>query len=265
MYEDRVLAFIDVLGFSDSIKKTMVEEVEDENETKRINNLIENVQWQLNYGKENFDDSLRNSKIVNQFSDSLIISYLMTEESGIFQILLDILYLCATALQNGFLLRGAIVCDKVYHTEKKVFGPALVKAYEMENKMAVYPRIILDDSILNIAKSYHSINHNADEEMKFIEKLLLLDFDGLYYVNYFDAIESELDSGIEGMPEYLEWLRKIIEKMGGIETISVKSKYLWLKEKYNIIIAKYKENYNNERARNEYPELYEYYKMITLL
>jgi hypothetical protein len=39
-------------------------------------------------------------------------------------------------LYNGFLLRGAVVCDKVYHTENKVFGPALVKAYEMEKTLA---------------------------------------------------------------------------------------------------------------------------------
>jgi hypothetical protein len=264
MYEDRILAFIDVLGFSDSVKKTIRFDVEDEVETKRIDNLIEKVQWHLNYEKDHYGKSF-NSKVVNQFSDSLVISYLQTEESGIFYILLDILYLCADALQNGFLLRGAIVCDKVYHTEKKVFGPALVKAYEMENKLAIYPRIILDDNIFDVAKNYHARHHDADMELDYIKHILIKDFDGLYFINYFDAIESELDTGIEGMPEYFECIRKIIKSLEKNDSMSVRAKYLWLKEKYNIVISRYKEAYDNEKAMYEFPELYDYYKNTTEL
>jgi len=264
MYEDRVLAFIDILGFSESIRKTIQDDIEDETETKRINNLLEKVQGHLNFERED-NGKFFNSKVVNQFSDSLIISYLMTEESGIFFILIDLLHLYATAVFNGFLLRGAVVCDKVYHTENKVFGPALVKAYNMENKLAIYPRIILDDNIINVAAKYHSRNHDSEMEIEYIKELILKDFDGLSYINYFDAIEPELDAGHEEMPEYFECLRNIIINMEKIADVSVKSKYLWLKEKYNFVISKYKKNYDNERAMIGYPELYDYYKSVTLL
>lgn len=265
MYEERILAFIDVLGFSESIKNTIINGQEVIEETKKIDNLLNNIQWHLNYNKENFDQMLQNSKITSHFSDSIIISYLMTEESGIFQILLDILYICTTALHDNFLLRGSIVCDKIYHKENKIFGPALVKAYEIENKMAIYPRIVLDDGIVEIAKKYYSINHDAEMEVDFIKKLVSLDFDGLHYINYFDAIESELDGGIEEMPSYLENLRSVIKKMEAVQNISVRAKYLWIKEKYNNTIKKYKNNYDNDRAKNEFPKLFDYYKNITLL
>jgi hypothetical protein len=264
MYEDRVLAFIDVLGFSEAVKNTIKNDTEDETETNKIDNLIKNLQWDLNFDKDE-EGKHFNSKVVSQFSDSLIISYLMTEEAGIFKILLDLLYICATALYNGFLLRGAVVCDKVYHIEKKVFGPALVKAYEMEKNLAIYPRIILDDNIISIAMTYHLKDHDSETEINHINELILKDFDGLNYINYFDAIESELDAGFEEMPEYLDNLRNIIKKMEEIDKFSVKSKYLWLKEKYNFVITNYKKNYDNERAMHEYPELYDYYKNITLL
>jgi hypothetical protein len=265
MYEERVLAFIDILGFSNTIKKTVDNGIEDEIFTRKINNLIENIQWHLNYEKNHFGENIIKSKIVNQFSDSIIISYLMNEESGIFDILLDILYLCAAVIQKGFLLRGAIVCDKLFHTENKIFGPALVKAYEMESKLAIYPRIILDDNIIKIAELYHNRIHDPEMEREYVKQLILKDFDGLYFINIFDAIESELDAGIEEMPEYFESLKKIIVSMDTQNNFSIKSKYLWLKEKYNIHLTKYKKNYNNTRAKNEYPELYEYYKNSNLL
>jgi len=263
MYEDRVLAFIDILGFSESINKTISSGIENEEVTNRINNLIEGVQWSINFDKE-LNGKCFNSKIVNQFSDSIIISYLKNEESGIFQILLEILYLCATAIRTGFLLRGAIVCDKVCHTKKKVFGPALVKAYEMEKSMAIYPRIILDDSIINIAKIYHNRDHDPEMEVDFINDIILRDFDGLYFINYFDAIESELDCGFEEMPEYFECFKGIIKELELNENISVKSKYLWLKNKFNIVINKYKERYKKDDVKRNYPELFEYYKNIKL-
>jgi hypothetical protein len=52
MYEDRVLAFIDVLGFSGAINNTIKNDTEDETETKRIDNLIKELQWDLNFEKD---------------------------------------------------------------------------------------------------------------------------------------------------------------------------------------------------------------------
>jgi hypothetical protein len=263
MYEDRVLAFIDILGFSHSVSKTMENGVENPNETTKISNLLKNVDFHLNFDKEHFDGTPYNSKIVNQFSDTIIISYSMTQEAGIFNIVTDISFLSASALQSGFLLRGAIVCDKIYHTEERIFGPALIKAYEMEKHLAIYPRIILDDNIIDIAKSYPISHHDPETEIKFIEHFILKDFDGLNYINYFNAIESE--EGFEVMPEYFNCLRKIINEMEAINNTSVKSKYLWIKKKYNDVIESYKNNYNNDRAKETCPDLYEYYKNITLL
>ena len=125
MYEDRVLAFIDVLGFSEAIKKTMSGNKEKFSETNRINSLLESIQKDFsvneksnitNISKEKLK-LINGSRVVNQFSDSLVISFKINEESGIFFILLDILHLIMSSLQYGFFLRGAIVRNKLYHTQ----------------------------------------------------------------------------------------------------------------------------------------------------
>jgi hypothetical protein len=262
MYEDRVLAFIDILGFSTPVTDTVKEEVENEQKTKNIFNLLEGVQEHIKSKGISFDGAFNNSKIVNQFSDSIIISYLKTEKSGIFFILLDILFLCASVLQKGFLLRGAIVCGKLYHTETKIFGPALVKAYEMERELAIYPRIIFDEKILKIAKNYPREGYKKNMEFKKIEEMIIKDFDGLFYINYLDLAKPNFIDTDGMIPEYLESLRKIIESIENEEDISIKQKYLWLKEKYNILLTEYKKRYNNDKTKIKFPNLYEYIKNI---
>jgi hypothetical protein len=262
MYEDRVLAFIDVLGFKAAINRTISTGTENEDETKKIDNLLEDIQRQIKSKGISFGDTSNNSKIVNQFSDSIIISYLKTEKSGIFFILLEILFLCVSAIQKGFLLRGAIVCGKLCHTKTKIFGPALVKAHEMERNLALYPRIILDEKILKIAENYPREEYKKNMEYEKIEEMIIKDFDGLFYINYLDLAKPNFIDTDGMIPEYLESLRKIIENIEKEEDIRIKQKYLWLKGKYNILLTEYKKRYNNDKAKIKFPNLYEYIKNI---
>jgi hypothetical protein len=260
MYEDRVLAFIDILGISNAIDDSMNGNVENVSGTKKINDLFDNIQKQLDV-RNPTNEEYKKSRVVNFFSDTIIISYLVTEKSAIFYILADILFLCCETFRKDFLFRGAIVCDKLYHEKEKIFGPALVKAYKMEKELAIYPRIILDDSIINILKRYDIRQRKLNEELKTIYKLILKDFDGLYFLNYFDAINIVVEDE-NGILIYFEALRKVIinleRKING--SLGIKSKFLWLKEKYNLILEKYKKKYCSDGAKIKSPKLYGYLK-----
>ena len=239
MYEERVLAFIDVLGFSDAVKKTIKNGKENKKETERISKLLKFIQYSLNHDKEPKYSLPKNSKIVNQFSDSIVVSYLMNEDLGIHNILFDIYLLQYNAMIDGFLLRGAIVCDKVYHTETTVFGPAMLRAYDLERKMANYPRIILDDKINNIVSNFCKKHHIQDENNWLLNGFIKKDFDGQYYLDYFFYMEPDKDEIIEENFMRFACINRIIEDIEKIDNVGVKSKYLWLKEKYD-------EAYNNE-------------------
>ena len=265
MYVNRVLAYIDILGFSEFIKTTIGNGIEDESKTKMIDNFFNEAQEMLSK-KYPFDDTFVNTKIVTHFSDSFVISYLITEESGIFHLLAEVLFLCVTALQKGFLFRGSIVHDKLYHTESKIFGPALVTASKLEKNMAIYPRIILDDEILYIAEKYPAKWPSKKEQIRVIKKLISKDFDGLNYINYIDGINYIVGEE-HGILIYFNQLRTVIINLGKDidKNISIKSKYLWLKEKYNTVLAKYKKKYSKNKMKTEFPELCEYLENATLL
>jgi hypothetical protein len=143
------------------------------------------------------------------------------------------------ALEKGFLYRGAIVCGKVYHTERKIFGPALINAYEMEKSKAIFPRIIIDESILGIEKCNYPGFHNPDSEYSNLMELILKDFDGKYFINYINKLYTGVNIGIKGEQEHLMWLCDIINELEKKldKDDSIKCKYLWLKEKYKIALG----------------------------
>jgi hypothetical protein len=259
-YEERVLAYFDILGFSEEIINTINKDTEEEIElkTEKINNLFENV-LELKNKKLKLNDNKISSKIVSHFSDSVAISYVLEEEAGIFHILSDILFFCLSILQNGYLIRGAITSGKLHHTKNKLYGPAMLTAYDMEQKLALYPRVVFEKKIITIADKYPDEWLNKSLQAKALKKLFQKDFDGLYYLNYFDAIDY-IFGATEGLLICLKSFRnKIIELQEKIDkNISIKSKYLWLKEKYNIALKYSKKKYVKEKIRTECPSLYDF-------
>ena len=83
----------------------------------------------------------------------------------------DLLNLAANtileALRYGFLMRGAITIGDFFHNDILVYGKALVDAVEMEEKTAIYPRVIATDEVQQIAPQYFTESS-----------------DGLYTFNY---------------------------------------------------------------------------------
>jgi hypothetical protein len=51
---------------------------------------------------------------------------------------------------SGFWIRGAVTVGLIHHDEHIVFGPALNRAYELESKVAIYPRILIDAPALAV-------------------------------------------------------------------------------------------------------------------
>jgi len=267
MYQERLLAFIDILGFSAAINNT-VQSIEGKkreikDETQKIYCFFEEAQSLLD---KKYPDRTKseNIRVVNHFSDSIVISYSMAEEAAIFSILTEILFLCVTALQKNFLLRGAVVCNKLYHEDNIIFGPALVKASDMEKKLAIYPRIVLNDDILDIVDKHQSKWPSKTTQAQFKKNILTKDFDGLYYVNYVDGINFVINDK-DGILVYFKSLRTSIIKLERFikEDMSIKSKYLWLKTKYNITLQKYKKKYCNAESKSS--ELYEYLSKLESL
>ena len=81
--------------------------------------------------------------------------------------------------------------------------------------------------------------------------MVLKDFDGLYYINYFDKPETGVDIGLNGELRHIMCLYNIINKYYSqkkskeIADMNVEIKFSWMKEKYNDTINKLKNKYKD--------------------
>lgn len=160
LYEDRIVAFIDIMGFKQIIASTIDEKgnerVEKTHHVKYLLELVSNV----------FEEhpDLETTKIATQFSDSIVISFKYTEPSQVYHTLVDVLHLHLELVNLKETVRGAICFGKLHHTEKLVFGPGIVKAYEFETTSALFPRIIIEPEVIRVGEKYAIYGHSKETE-----------------------------------------------------------------------------------------------------
>lgn len=253
-YEDRIICFLDILGFRSHISSS-VDKIDGDNteKIKEIAGVFASIREYLNIDCP--DD--RQGKEITQFSDSVVISFPAYSESGVFDALLEILWVQMSLAQKGYLCRGGITRGRLIHTPKLLFGPAMIEAYTLESKAALYPRVILGDEIINTGVAAHAAHHSPNHELQSIKSLLEKDMDGMYYIGYITRVQSELDDPDLDYPDYLCQLRKIVLEGISAKDQSVAIKYKWLREKLVDHLRVVKENAGKLPEGDELREAYE--------
>lgn len=235
-YEKRVVFFLDILAFKNKINSSKTKVVD----VKKFLDKIKDLE---------IDEESSPTLKVTTFSDSVIVSFVYTEGSRLFNELIMFLHMQFELFREfGILVRGACAIGNAIHTDKYLFGPAVNEAYLLESKCAIYPRIIISEDIIDECSCYSMHQNYNDKE--YILNLLKQDTDGLYYIDYFsyDVVDSRMDyQGYWGL--YMKKVREFIIKGLKTKDISIKQKYLWLKDKYNraltdILITNYQNNYS---------------------
>ena len=234
MFEDRIIAFVDILGFKNKIENNFSQSNEME---------VEKIYRFISFLHEDYDKKINDSSYqATQFSDSLVISYKADEKAAVFKILIDLLYLILEALKYGFLLRGSVTVGKLIHDKNHLFGPAMNKVYKNESKIACFPRIILCEELIKIAYKNPIQPERAQNEKMIIRSLLKRDFDGFYYIDYFIAGAKEIiaENGLETITVFFDKIQEIINNNEDTNDVTIIQKYNWLKCKYNTLLRKFK-------------------------
>lgn len=218
-YSQRVVAFMDILGFKDLVTNV--------NENNKLFKLMNYLKW-LN--KSNYEGFLKECDIgkeVTVFSDSIVISYDINDVKGsVFYILLDIIHIQLDLASLGILVRGGVSIGSLYHKEEVIFGPAMIKAYDLESKYANYPRIIVDEELLKYAYQNPSPQHTGEIELDYMMSVLDKDEDDYFYTDFLSQSE-ELDNP-EDITLIINKLNNLISKGLKNEIESVRKKYEWL-------------------------------------
>lgn len=220
-YEDRVIVFIDILGFREHIKRTTIDQSHFKNLRDTLN-FISTLKT-ANDGEED--------KEVTVFSDSIVISYPVKLPGSVFWLLLDIIHIQLEMARKGILMRGGVAVGQLCHIDKIVYGPAMVEAFELENKTAIYPRVIISEQVFRTAIQYPG--NSPMEDLELIGDLVKQDLDGLWYVDFLRQRE-EVDYEYDYF-KALHTVKKLIEdeiKLNETKT-DVRMKYEWLKSYFN--------------------------------
>ena len=204
-----VVAYLDLLGVADRIGKDQGYQMTAMN---KLHNLYTfTVDLATKIAIEGYQDI--QFKI---FSDNIIIAKKLSEQPDRRQLDIKCLLNCVSHFQClsvedgvGWLVRGGIAIDELFLDETMVWGRALLKAYNLESHVAIYPRIVIDRELVS------EIVTNKE-----LLEYILQDFDNLYFLNYlciqhfggellmngFTIMQDELEGKFtENMYQKLSW------------------------------------------------------------
>lgn len=150
--EPRIVAFIDILGFSDIIR-----EYDTNDQSNILNELHETLQAAVKVSISSFvnskvqKDAVKNFEY-RMFSDCLCLSLPYIDYGNDFHIQFYNIALVAASyqiamMQKGFFVRGGISMGGYYSDSHMIFSGGLVSAYRMEQK-SKYPVIGMDEQVL---------------------------------------------------------------------------------------------------------------------
>ena len=221
-YKEKIVCFIDILGFSDLVKgKTFVEIY------GILSSIRQAIEDEFNIKYPNIDDLE-----ITQFSDSIVLSF-SPNQLALLQ--LDFFKrLCVKMIDKGIVFRGGITYGDVFHDKEHIFGPAMIKAHYLESKIAESPRIILDSEVLNAKLKFG--NHGQFETLN--------DYPGNFIIHNGNPDYPHIDYfndvlGIDGpVEDYYKKLQNLITQGLNHSDSSVIKKYEWMKQEFNQALRK---------------------------
>lgn len=154
-YSEKYVAFLDILGFRDIVRST----ADHPTSTEQSAELLE-VLKSMGRRRRGTDVVIGDGFNFQQFSDSVVMSA-NCSPAGLDHLLNSIESLALQLLRKGLLLRGGIAKGQLYHDGNIVFGPAFLKAYELESVAANYPRIVLANSVYDDIQQYATLDDYA--------------------------------------------------------------------------------------------------------
>lgn len=251
-YERRLIAFIDILGFTALVKESENNPIVLEKINGALEILKESAKpsgWSLSTieieesaqykGIENFkiDDKIN----VTCFSDSIVASVnleIINLNEALSTFIANLALMGAYLLSEGILIRGGITDGNLIHTrDSTVFGQALIDAYKIESELSVYPRILLTKKLINHLQ--YPILTKKDE---YPYHRYLCRFEdgcvGFDQLVFFEVFQSTIDINIGTFKETIGKIKQVI--INGLDSCfdnpNVYKKYEWLKCRYNSLI-----------------------------
>jgi hypothetical protein len=230
LYRKSFCVYFDILGFSEKIKNDDQDFFETylttlDNEVKYLN---EQHDLDGSQGFKSFELKI--------FTDNFVIGYPWYDEFGeseLGDIFDAISHLQVSFALSNIFIRGAIALSDLYMDENIVLGQALLEAYNLENKLATFPRIIISEQVFDVVKKH--IGFYADKKTSPQNSEYLIDIDGQVFINYLTSIVDNYHTAPDKVGELLlKHKTIIIENLNkNKENYKLLEKYQWIADYHN--------------------------------
>lgn len=222
-YRKQVVTFLDIMGFRDIVRKR---------DCDAITHMLDLIQSSAAVPGES------QKTAVISFSDSVVRA--RPCGTDVVSALLHEVQALATAqwdlMGHGILVRGGLTIGNVLMTTDRAFGPAFVRAYEIESSWAKSPRMVVDPTSVRLIREQARAANGLTARRKLIgsvRKILRLDQDGLWFVDYITSARARLDEDTH-RSTMMRHRENIIAEANALgDSSPVLAKYLWLIRYFN--------------------------------
>jgi len=236
-YEIGLVTYVDILGFGELVRTKTAGEI-----SRTIRIVKEAVQpRQLKTGFKTQFIEIPDNDYAN-FSDLSIISIPLRRTSHLpprdrlYSQLIHLVHAQATLLADeGLLIRGGVTVGKLVKSWGQLFGPAIIRAYELESKIAKHPRIVVGKEVFQeLAINAELWVHDRKTDQEAVRALLRKDDDGELFVDYLRTIWDELDDPEADYQAFLSQHEALISErlVRYSQEPGIRKKYEWM-ERYH--------------------------------
>lgn len=239
-YEPCIVSFIDVLGFRDLLANRHAHDIRDV--LLQLREFTAPSAGTMARGMKNA--RLFSRAFADSVSDAVVRARVFDTQYGdgaLFHELLDLLHAQIQCLGSGVVVRAGVAIGDAHvglNGEGPVFGPAMVRAYEIEAHHAVHPRIVVDEAAYQrfLADSrLRKEGHDLEEEVGYVDKLLRVDADGIRFIDYLAGSETEFDHPGDYFT-FLEQHATLVREKLATTTDGVRVKFEWLANYHNTVV-----------------------------
>ena len=183
-------------------------------------------------------------------------------DGAFFYELYDLLHAQVGLIQNGVIIRAGVTVGEAYvgiNGEGPLFGSGLVRAHEIENQEAIYPRVVVDEHAIAEHRRDPRLRaeHNTLEyEQQAIESLLATGEDSTRYIDYLRASRSEFDYVLEAGSNFLDRHASVVRcGLAQPSDRRIARKFEWLARYHDVCVAELQREITSSQAMAD--ELYE--------
>jgi len=203
-FSQGLVCFLDILGFRSMVANDIAK-----GESANLQTLQELM-------AEVAPSAFRAGVFARQFSDSIILSAPFQKER-LLSFLDYVTSFQRRCVCRSVLIRGGIGIGHHYASETLLFSEGLIRAYEIESTTSRYPRVVVDEELLLLAR------HLDNSLETGLTQRLMVDFDGAPFLDYLAG--GNLD-------EHERSVKQILQGRALVSP-SVLEKHRWLAEYHN--------------------------------